>query len=603
VKHFDVWAPAAEQVALVLDGRRIGMDRSGGGWWLTEVGDAGPGDLYGFSIAGGPCRPDPRAMALPEGVHGRAAVVDHDAFDWSDDTWGGFALPGSVLYELHVGTFTTAGTFDAASERLPHLVDLGIDAIEVMPVASFEGRRGWGYDGVGLFAPHAGYGDPDGLKQLVDSCHRAGIGVILDVVYNHLGPSGNYLSEFGPYFSETHQTNWGAAINLDGPGSDEVRRFLADNAIMWLEDYHIDGLRLDAVHALIDHSAMPFLEQLSVEVSQLAERQGRPLTLIAESDRNDPRYVQPAGAGGLGLDAVWADEWHHAWHAVFAEETSGYYEDFGSLEHLGKALQQAWVYDGTYSTHRHRTHGRRPVGLTGDRFVVSTQNHDQVGNRAAGERSSALMSTARLKVAAGLLLTGPFVPMLFMGEEWGASTPWQYFTDFADADLGRAVTEGRRSEFSYFGWDPAEIPDPQDPATFERSRLRWDETDKDPHAELLEWYRGLIRLRHNEPDLRSPDRNRTSVRVDDKAGNLDIRRGSILISATVGSDPVTVDTGPAQLLMASGPRVTLAEGRLSLPPESLAILSLGRDPGGDRAERTELGRQLLTGPEGHEGPE
>ncbi|HET6875270.1 MAG TPA: malto-oligosyltrehalose trehalohydrolase [Acidimicrobiales bacterium] len=603
MKRFDVWAPAAGQVALEHDGRRIDMERSGDGWWFVEVGDAVPGDLYGFSLDGGPCRPDPRAMALPEGVHGRAAVVDHGAFDWTDHDWAGMALGGSVLYELHVGTFTAAGTFDAAIERLPHLVDLGIDAIEVMPVASFEGRRGWGYDGVGLFAPHAGYGGPEGLKRLVDSCHRAGIGVILDVVYNHLGPSGNYLSEFGPYFSESHQTNWGAAVNLDGPGSDEVRRFLADNAIMWLEDYHIDGLRLDAVHALIDDSAIPFLEQLSVEVSQLSERQGPRRILIAESDRNDPRYVQPAGAGGLGLDAAWADEWHHAWHAVFAGETTGYYEDFGSLEHLGKALQQAWVYDGTYSTHRRRTHGRRPVGLTGDRFVVSTQNHDQVGNRAAGERSSALMSTGRLKTAAGLLLTAPFVPMLFMGEEWGASTPWLYFTDFADDDLGRAVTEGRRSEFSYFGWDPDEIPDPQDPATFERSRLRWDETDKDPHAGLLEWYRGLIRLRRQEPDLSSPDRKRTSVRVDDKAGTLEVQRGSILIFASVGSDPVTVETGPSRLLMASSPHTTLEGGRLRLHPDSLAIVSLTGDPGGDGAEGTEFGRQLLTRTEGDEGPE
>jgi maltooligosyltrehalose trehalohydrolase len=603
VKRFDVWAPAAERVALELDGRRIDMDRSGSGWWVGEAADTGPGDLYGYSLDGGPSRPDPRALALPEGVHGRAAVVDHRSFTWTDGAWSGMALGGSVLYELHVGTFTAAGTFEAAIERLPHLVDLGIDAIEIMPVASFEGGRGWGYDGVGLYAPHAGYGGPDGLKRLVDSCHRAGIGVILDVVYNHLGPSGNYLAEFGPYFSESHQTNWGAAINLDGPGSDEVRRFLADNATMWLDDYHIDGLRLDAVHALIDDSAIPFLEQLSVEVSRLVERLGIPRILIAESDRNDPRYVQPPGAGGLGLDSAWADEWHHAWHAAFTGETSGYYEDFGSLEHLGKALQQAWVYDGAYSIHRRRTHGRRPEGLTGDRFVVSTQNHDQVGNRAAGERSSALMSTARLKVAAGLLLTGPFVPMLFMGEEWAASTPWQYFTDFADPDLGRAVTEGRRSEFSYFGWDPAAIADPQDPATFERSRLRWDETDTAPHAEMLDWYRELIRLRRSQPDLRSPDRSGTSVRVDEKAATLEIERGSILISATVGSDPVTVDTGPAHLLLASCAQVVLDGGRLHLPPESLAILALGRDPGGDRAEGAELGGQLLAGAEGDERPE
>lgn len=584
-----MWAPQAGGVELVWNGRTLPMSEVGAGWWRLGVEAAGPGDLYAFRLDGGEARPDPRALALPEGVHGRAEVVDHAAFAWGDRAWRGFHLPGSVLYELHVGTFTEGGTFDSALERLDHLVELGVDAVEVMPVASFDGERGWGYDGVGLYAPHRAYGGPDGFKRFVDACHRAGLAVLLDVVYNHLGPSGNYLPEFGPYFSSAHRTNWGDGVNLDGPGADEVRRFLVDNAVMWLRDYHLDGLRLDAVHALADRSAVHLLEQLSSEVRRLSAGQGRPLWLVAESDLNDPRFVRPPELGGYGLDSAWADEWHHALHAALTGETDGYYSDFGSLEALAKALRQAWVYDGTYSAHRRRTHGRPPAGLGGDRFVVCTQNHDQVGNRSAGERSSALTSPGRLRIAAGLALTGPFVPMLFMGEEWAASTPWCYFTDFADTELGRAVTEGRRSEFSYFGWDPESVPDPQDERTFLASRLDWSEpaTAGSDHAAMLDWYRQLLGLRRREPDLRSPDRPVVSV----VAGSvLVVERGRLTVVAAL--DEADLRVGPGRLLAGSDPAVNLEGEVLHLAQESLAVVARDSADAGE----ARYGRRTATPP-------
>jgi maltooligosyltrehalose trehalohydrolase len=483
-------------------------------------------------------------------------------------------LAGSVLYELHVGTFSAGGTFDGAIGHLDHLAALGVDAIELMPVAEFPGDRGWGYDGVDLFAPHHAYGGPDGLKRLVDAAHARGIGVVLDVVYNHLGPSGNYLPQFGPYFSARHQTNWGDAVNFDGPGSDEVRRFVIDNALMWLRDYHADGLRLDAVHAFADSSAVNICEQLAAEVAALAAHERRPLFVIAESDLNDPRFVRGREAGGYGLDSAWADEWHHALHATLTGDRSGYYEDFGPLALMGKALRQAWVYDGTYSPHRQRVHGRPPAGLAGSQFVVCTQNHDQVGNRAAGERSSALMSEGRLRVAAALLLTSPFVPMLFQGEEWGASTPFQYFTSHPDPGLGQKVSEGRRHEFASFGWDPADVPDPQDPATFERSRLNWAEPAAGPHAGLLAWYRELIALRRRLAELTDPRLDRVKTAYDQDAGWLIVRRGPVAVAANLGPLPWTFPASPAAaLLAASAPQVGRSRQGVVLPPDTVAILT------------------------------
>jgi maltooligosyltrehalose trehalohydrolase len=560
-------------VQLVLGDERLPMERDDHGWWSRRVDDAGHGSRYGYSLDGGDPRPDPRSASQPDGVHGLSEVVDHGRFEWTDAGWRGVPLAGSVLYELHVGTFTAEGTFDAAIERLPHLVALGVDAIELLPVAAFSGSRGWGYDGVDLFAPHAAYGGPDGLKRLVDACHRAGIGVVMDVVYNHLGPSGNYLPVYGPYFSDRHVTNWGDAVNYDGPGSDEVRSFVVDNALMWLRDYHCDGLRLDAVHAIVDESAVHILEQLGSAVRALAASVRRPLFVVAESDLNDPRFVRSRDAGGLGLDSSWADEWHHAIHAAFTGDLAGYYEDFGPLELVAKALRQAWVYDGTWSDHRGRHHGRPPTGLAGRNFVVCTQNHDQIGNRAVGERLAALTSEGRCRVAAGLLLTGPFVPLLFQGEEWAASTPFQYFTDHEDPELGRAVSEGRRNEFSSFGWDPSDVPDPQDVATFERSTLDWEELHKPQHQAMLAWYRDLIALRRRLPALGDDRLEHTSAVADEDAGTLVVHRGPVLVAANIGAAERRIPhQGRTALAAASDPGIRVDGDAVVLPPDTLAVL-------------------------------
>jgi maltooligosyltrehalose trehalohydrolase len=577
--EFRVWAPHPGGVELVLGGQRgptqrRPMRRAAGGWWVSSVSEAGPGTDYAFSLDGGPPRPDPRSAWQPEGIHGPSRVVDQAGFAWTDSAWRGVALPGSVLYECHIGTFSAEGTFDGAIEHLGHLADLGVDAIELLPVAEFSGQRGWGYDGVDLFAPHHAYGGPDGLRRLVDAAHARGLGVLLDVVYNHAGPAGNYLPEFGPYFSPRHQTNWGDAVNFDGPGSDEVRRFVIDNALMWLRDYHCDGLRLDAVHAIADDSATHILEALAAEVDALAAHLRRPLFLIVESDLNDPRFVRSRDAGGYGLAACWADEWHHALHATLTGDVSGYYEDFGPLPLLAKALRQAWVYDGSYSPHRQRVHGRPPSGLAGSQFLVAAQNHDQVGNRAAGERSSALMSAGRLRVAAALLLTSPFVPMLFQGEEWGASMPFQYFTDHADPGLGQAVSAGRRAEFAAFGWDPEEVPDPQDPATFERSRLDWAEPARAGHAGLLAWHRRLIALRRQIPALSDPRLSRVETEYDQDAGWLVVRRGPVVVASNLGRGTWTFPAGPAAaLLAASDPGVERTAQGLAIPPDTVIILT------------------------------
>ena len=569
--EFSVWAPIPGQVDVVVDGRSYPMDKGSTGWWTSRVPDARPGCRYGFSLDGGTPRPDPRSPSQPEGVHGLSEMVDHAGYRWADSAWRGIPLRGAVLDEIHIGTFTPEGTFDAAAGRLDHLVELGVDAVEVMPVAEFPGRRGWGYDGVDLFAPHHAYGGPDGFKRFVDACHGRGLGVVLDVVYNHLGPDGNYLAQFGPYFSSRHQTNWGDAVNFDGPGSDEVRRFVVDNALMWLVDYHVDGLRLDAVHAFVDESAQHILEQLAVEIDALASRLGRSLFVVAESDRNDPRLVRSREAGGFGLDGVWADEWHHALHAVLTGETDGYYEDFGGLSLLAKALRQAWVYDGMWSPHRQRRHGGSPAGLAGYRFTVFSQNHDQVGNRAAGERLGALTTPARQRIAAALLLTSPFTPLLFQGEEWGATAPFQYFTEHEDPELGRAVSDGRRREFQRFGWSPEDVPDPQNPETFERSRLDWKELDQSLHIDLLDWYRQLISIRRRL-GLADPRLQAVDAGCDESRGTLWVTRDAVRILVNLGDEPQTFRMEPGERpVLASG--AELGEGAAVLMPDSVVVLS------------------------------
>lgn len=577
--RFGVWAPDRDRVDLVVDGTTHTMQRDAAGWWWADDVAPHAGARYGFCLDGGDPLPDPRSESQPDGVDGLSAWVDHDSFPWTDRGWRGVSLPGAVLYELHVGTFTPNGTFDDAITQLPHLRALGVDAVELMPVVEFSGDRGWGYDGVDLFAPHDAYGGPDAMKRFVDACHEHGIGVVLDVVYNHLGPSGNYLGQYGPYFSDRHHTNWGSAVNLDGPGSDEVRRFFVDNALTWLRDYHVDGLRLDAVHALVDESAIHFLEQLADEVDALSAHVARPLFLIAESDLNDPRFVRSRDAGGFGLHAAWADEWHHALHAVLTGETDGYYADFGTLEHLAKALRQAWVYDGTWSDHRRRHHGRSPAGLRGHQFVVCTQNHDQVGNRAVGDRPSEQMSVGRLRIAAALLLTSPFTPMLFQGEEWGASTPFQYFTDHEDPDLGRAVSEGRRSEFSSFGWSPDEVPDPQAISTFERSSLDWSEPEREPHRTTLAWYQGLIELRRRYACLSDPRLSTVQVEVDEASSTLVVARGEIDVLVNLSDEDRTwVYTGMYRVVAASDLGVRSDDGHVVVPPEAVVLVERAPAP-------------------------
>jgi len=574
-----VWAPRPSTLRVDVDGRRLALERQDGGWWSIDGATLPAEADYAFVLDDGEPVPDPRSSRQPHGVHGPSRRVDHTAFPWSDASWRPPPLERAVFYELHVGTFTPEGTFDAARRRLDHLVELGVTHVELMPVATFSGQRGWGYDGVGLFAPHEAYGGPDGLKRLVDACHGRGLAVVLDVVYNHLGPEGNYLDRFGPYFTDRYSTPWGPAMNLDGPDSDEVRRFLCDNASMWLRDYHADGLRIDAVHGLVDTSAVHFLEQLAQEVEDLEAELGRPLTLVAESDLNDPRVVTPRARGGLGLDAQWNDDFHHALQAVLTSERAGYYADFGRLADLAKALEEAFVYDGRHSSFRRRHHGRAARGLSGQRFVGYLQNHDQVGNRARGERIGRLASRRLVQVGAAVVLTAPFVPLLFQGEEWGASSPFCYFTDHGDPELGRAVRAGRRAEFAAFGWRAEEIPDPQAAATFEESRLDWNELETEPHRSLWAWYRRLIRLRRDEPALRDGCFERVSVRFDEERRWLHLRRGPIVVLCNFGPERVRIplaEEPDRTLLLASddGTRLRGAEGLL--PPESVAILA-GRD--------------------------
>ena len=577
-QRFEVWAPRPDRAEVVLsDGRRFPLrpaPLSPPGWRAAEVDDAGPGTDYGFSLDGGPALPDPRSPWQPDGPDGPSRVVDHAGFGWTDGAWRGFHLPSAVVYELHVGTFSPEGTFSGAIGRLDHLVDLGVTAVELMPVAEFPGPRGWGYDGVDLYAPHHSYGGPEGLKALVDACHRKGLGVILDVVYNHLGPAGNYLDRFGPYFTDRHRTPWGEAVNFDGPGSDEVRRYFLDNALMWLSEYHCDGLRLDAVHAIVDTSAVHVLEQLAAEVARLAAAAGVAKWLVAESDLNDPRIVRPPPAGGYGLDAQWSDDFHHAVHGLLTGERSGYYADFGTVDDLEAALCHGYVYAGRYSRFRERSQGRPATGLPGWAFLGYSQNHDQVGNRAAGERTAALLSPGRVRVAAALVLTAPFVPLLFQGEEWAASTPFQYFTSHPDADLGRAVSEGRRREFAAFGWDPSDVPDPQDPATFERSVLDWSEPSRPEHRAVLDWYRELIALRRREPDL-TDGRLEGVVFIRAGEDSFSVRRGAVAVAVNIGAGRavVPVGTGPDPcVLLASDESCRSTPAGVELGPDSVAVV-------------------------------
>lgn len=576
-----VWAPNASAVDLVIGDARVPMTRSGA-WWETDRA-LPPGTDYAFSLDGGPGRPDPRSAWQPAGVHGPSRVFDAAEHDWSDDTWPGVDARGAVLYELHVGTFTPEGTLAAAAAELPALVELGVDMVELMPIAPFDGDRGWGYDGVGLYAVHAAYGGPLALQQFVDTAHRLGLGVCLDMVYNHLGPSGAYVGEYGPYWTDAHETPWGAAINLDQPGSGEVRRWIIESALWWLTDFHVDALRLDAVHALADDGPVHLLAQLSDRVADLSATVGRPLSLIAESDLNDAVSITPTAEGGWGMTAQWADDVHHAIHSLLTGERHGYYVDFGTPEVLRKALTSAFVHDGTWSTFRGTSWGRHvPSDTHGHRFVVSVQTHDQVGNRATGDRPSERHPDVVLAASAALMILSPFTPMLFMGEEWGTRTPFQFFTSYADPPLAAAVREGRVREFGGHGWaelygGDVDVPDPQALSTFEASTLDRAELADPAHARMLDWYRTLIRLRRTVPDLASGDLTATDLTWGGGSsdgpwdGWLVLRRGSAQVVVNLSDEWVSVPSGGELAVVAEwtgGPSVSG-----SVAPRSITVLA------------------------------
>ncbi len=569
--EFAVWAPRPDRVRLDVEGTLHPMDRGEGGWWQTTV-DAPQDARYGFVLGDNPkVLPDPRSPRQPDGVHGRSALWQPPPDAWSDGGWRGRSVEGAVIYELHIGTFTAEGTFDSAIDKIDYLVDLGVDFVEVMPVNAFSGTHGWGYDGVLWYAVHEPYGGPDALIRFVDACHARGVGVLIDAVFNHLGPSGNYLPEFGPYQSRGSNP-WGESINIADAGSDQVRRYILDCALRWMRDFHADGLRLDAVHALVDTTAVHILEEMSAETDALATQVGRPLSLVAESDLNDPRLITPREAGGLGMTAQWDDDIHHAIHAAVSGERQGYYGDFGSLQTLAHTLKNGYFHAGTYSSFRGRRHGRTldTSTIPGCRLLAYTSTHDQVGNRAVGDRPSAYLNAGQLAVKAALALLTPFTAMLFMGEEWGASTPFQFFSSHPEPELAEATRNGRRNEFAEHGWDASEVPDPQDPLTFERSKLDWPELDVGEHARLHALYRNLIALRGAEPDLADFWLDDLRVDYDEEHRWLVLRRGSLAIAYNLGDSPAPVPVSGELVLAWGSPAID--EHSTELPGWSFAVL-------------------------------
>ncbi|MBG6179747.1 malto-oligosyltrehalose trehalohydrolase [Arthrobacter sp. CAN_A1] len=574
--QFDVWAPKATSLSLTAGGTTTPMSRADGGWWTAGAAPLPAGTDYGYLVDGATTPiPDPRSRRQPDGVHGLSQTFDPGAHAWQDGSWVSPGLNGGVIYELHIGTFTPEGTFDAAIGKLDYLVDLGVQHVELLPVNAFNGTHNWGYDGVLWFAVQETYGGPAGYQRFVDAAHQRGLGVIQDVVHNHLGPSGNYLGQFAPYLTEGKANTWGDSLNLDGPLSDEVRRYLLDNILMWFRDYHVDGLRLDAVHALHDERATHILEEFAEETDKCATDLGKPLFLIAESDLNNPRHITARTSGGYGLAGQWSDDFHHAVHVNVTGETTGYYEDFDSVAALAKVMEHGFFHNGTYSSFRERGHGRPidPALVSAHQLVVCTQNHDQIGNRAAGDRMGATVTYAQLAQAAVLNLAGPFTPMLFMGEEYGASTPWPFFTSHPEPELGKATAEGRLREFERMGWDADTVPNPQDPETFASAKLDWAEVETGDHARLLDLYRHLIRLRRETPDLLNPDFTAVSVDFSVPEKWLAIRRGGTLVVVNLADDERTITVDATRVLLSSVQGENLAAGRLTLPPRGSAILS------------------------------
>jgi len=590
-RHVSLWAPLADKVEIELNGHRqplepvptdwfagepftTGEDRSPKGWFYYSLPQPeGPVDYY-FRINGSDPRPDPRSKHQPEGVMGPSRLIDHKQFPWTDLNWNPPPLSSALIYELHIGTFTPEGTFESAIKRLDYLVELGVTHVELMPVAEFPGNYGWGYDGVDIFAPHHAYGGPIKLKRLVNACHERGLAVLLDVVYNHFGPVGSFWGEFAPYFTDKINTDWGSAINYGEENSDEVRRFMIDNAIMWLRDYHFDGLRLDAIQAIFDLSALHILEQLADEVRALEGSLGRHLVIIAESDLNDPRIVQPRAVGGYGLDAHWNDDFHHALHALLTGQRNGYYAGYGSIGTLARALRHAYVFAGTFSPHRRRRHGRPVPDIPGHRFLAYAQTHDQIANQPNGARISHLLSVDEVKVAAGLVLTSPFVPMLFQGEEWGASSPFPYFVDY-HTDIVDSIRKGRTDECGRYGIPPESVPDPADVKTFESAKLNWDELQRDPHAQLLEWFKSLIRLRRTYAVLADGRMDHVCTEFSERERWLVIRRRPITIAVNFDAAPRQIPlekTLNVKIILASHNGCRITSDGIKMTSHSIAIL-------------------------------
>ena len=592
--RFDLWAPSAAEVALLANGATVPMrpaspdSPSDAGWW-TPAEPVPDGEVdYGYLLDGDTTPlPDPRSRRQPDGVHGLSRTFDAGAHAWEDGDWVSPGLSGGAIYELHIGTFTPEGTLDAAAEKLGYLADLGIDFIELLPVNAFNGTHNWGYDGVLWYAVQETYGGPAAYQRFVDAAHQHGLGVIQDVVHNHLGPSGNYLPRFGPYLKQGDANTWGDSLNLDGPDSDRVRAYIVDSALMWLRDHHVDGLRLDAVHALRDERAVHLLEELAAAVDALAAETGRPLFLIAESDLNNDRLIQPRDVNGYGLAGQWSDDFHHAVHVNLTGETEGYYADFESVGALAKVLTDGFFHDGAWSSFRARHHGR-PIDrarVEPRQLVVCTQNHDQIGNRAAGDRITGALGFDDLALAAVLNLTSPFTPMLFMGEEFAAASPWQFFTSHPEPELGRATAEGRLAEFERMGWDPAVVPNPQDRSTFENSRLDWSEPAGGDHARMLALYRELLALRRAEPELRDPAWP-DAVDFDEADRWLAQYRGGLAIVLNLADAPreIPLRGTPGRVLFSTGGSAddagatAGADTGLTLPARSAVVLRMSWRP-------------------------
>jgi maltooligosyltrehalose trehalohydrolase len=574
--QFRVWAPRATSLAVQLSsGRRIPMERTGEDFTVV-IQEVRPGDAYSLVFEDGRTRPDPVSRFQPNGVHGVSQVVDPNAFIWSDQHWAGLPLMDYILYELHIGTFTEEGTFESAISKLDHLRELGITAVELMPVCEFPGTRNWGYDGVDLYAPHSAYGGPGGLKTLINACHQAGLAVVLDVVYNHVGPEGNYLAEFGPYFTGRYQTPWGSAINYDGPGSDAVRRFIIDNALYWLTEYHVDALRLDAIHGIFDFSAVHILAELRERFHEQAARLDRIAWISAESDLNDIRVLNPRAVGGWGLDAQWHDEFHHALLAYLTGARRGYLAGFGHLKQIQKAITEGFVYDGCYSEYRQRHFGSSSLDQPGHRFVAFLQNHDQIANTSEGLRLSQLVSLEHYKLAVAVLICSPYLPLLFMGDEFADTAPFFYFTSHGDPALARAVTEGRRKEYEEFAVS-GQFSDPQSRETFDRSKVTWALLTEPQHDAILHFYSDLIALRKHWPCLCNCRKDLTRVEIDDDARWLRLDRADpsgshaiLFCNFSANPTPIDLDERHWRVALSTAPETVDSQ----LVPAHSAVLYL-----------------------------